>query len=419
MVWLSQTLLVVPADFVFVFFFLPFYFVSVGSPGMASTVDKFVDSPSVALLDQCTKDQLLLIAEKYEIEILDKKLKESVKGSLMAGLLEQRMIQPVGGTQSSASTGTVLSFEQQKELLLLKQTHELQLQVQLQNIKQQNDLALEEVKQKTELVRLELQNKKLNLIQQGILPGSADSDNPVFRSGAPVASFDIFNNLRLLPKFNERDPDSFFSLFERIAESRKWPEGDQALMLQCVLTGRAQEAYSTLSAADCKVYKRVKSAMLKAYELVPEAYRQRFRGWKRGDEQSHVEFVRDLTAHFGHWCAASEVDTFEKLCDLVILEQFKNSVPKNVATYLTENKVGTPGQAAVLADEYVLIHKSNFNALSSDNVRRESYGHQKGASDSYAKSEHGMRERQAEGRICNYCHERGHWKNDCPGHQVL
>ena len=54
----------VPADFVFVFFFLPFYFVSVGSPGMASTVDKFVDSPSVALLDQCTKDQLLLIAEK-------------------------------------------------------------------------------------------------------------------------------------------------------------------------------------------------------------------------------------------------------------------------------------------------------------------------------------------------------------------
>ena len=113
------------------------------------------------------------------------------------------------------------------------------------------------------------------------------------------------------------------------------------------------------------------------------------------------------------------MDTFEKLCDLVILEQFKNSVPKNVATYLTENKVGTPGQAAVLADEYVLIHKSNFNALSSDNVRRESYGHQKGASDSYAKSEHGMRERQAEGRICNYCHERGHWKNDCPGHQVL
>ncbi|KAK0131746.1 hypothetical protein N1851_033464 [Merluccius polli] len=130
--------------------------------------------------------------------------------------------------------------------------------------------------------------------------------------------------------------------------------------------------------------------------------------------KSHVEFVQDLTAHFGLWCAASEVDTFEKLCDLVILGQFKKSVPKNVATCITENKVGTPGQAAVLADEYVLIHKSNFNALGSDNVRRESYGHQKGASDYYAKSEHGMRERQAEGRTCNYCKGSGHWKSECP-----
>ena len=127
-----------------------------------------------------------------------------------------------------------------------------------------------------------------------------------------------------------------------------------------------------------------------------------------------MEFVRDLTAHFGRWCAVSEVDTFEKLCNLVILEQFKNSVPKNVATYITENKVGTPGQAAVLADEYVLIHKSNFNALGSDNVCRESYGHQKDASDYYAKSEHGMRERQAEGRTCNYCKGSGHWKSECP-----
>ena len=65
----------------------------------------------------------------------------------MAGLLEQRIIQPVGGTQPLLSAGTVLSFEQQKELLLLKQTHELQLQVQLQNMKQQKDLALKEMKQ--------------------------------------------------------------------------------------------------------------------------------------------------------------------------------------------------------------------------------------------------------------------------------
>lgn len=42
---------------------------------MASIVEEFVDSMSESLLDQCNKDQLLLIAKKYELEIADKKIK--------------------------------------------------------------------------------------------------------------------------------------------------------------------------------------------------------------------------------------------------------------------------------------------------------------------------------------------------------
>ncbi|KAK0146160.1 hypothetical protein N1851_014537 [Merluccius polli] len=33
--------------------------------------------------------------------------------------------------------------------------------------------------------------------------------------------------------------------------------------------------------------------MVKAYELVPEAYRQRFRNWRKNDKQTHVEFAQD------------------------------------------------------------------------------------------------------------------------------
>lgn len=53
--------------------------------------------------------------------------------------------------------------------------------------------------------------------------------------------------LRLLPKFNERDLDVFFCLFERIAEARNWSDSEQTLLLQCVLSGKAQEAYVSLS----------------------------------------------------------------------------------------------------------------------------------------------------------------------------
>lgn len=66
-------------------------------------------------------------------------------------------------------------------------------------------------------------------------------------------------------------------MFERVSKARGWSDADCALMLQCVLTGKAQEVYSSLSMENSANYEKIKSAVLKAYELVPEAYRQRFR----------------------------------------------------------------------------------------------------------------------------------------------
>ena len=114
-------------------------------------------------------------------------------------------------------------------------------------------------------------------------------------------------------------------MFERVLETCEWP--DTELLLQCIFTEKAQEAYSAVSPADGKVYVNVEAAVLKAYELVPEAYRQRFRGLAKREHQTHVEFVRDMVLQFNRWHSASEVDTFQQLCNLVALKQFKNCVP--------------------------------------------------------------------------------------------
>lgn len=100
--------------------------------------------------------------------------------------------------------------------------------------------------------------------------------------------------------------------------------------------------------------------MLKAFDLVPEAYPQRFRTWKKDVKQSHLEFAPDLNPHFNRWCSTAEVDELEGLCDLIVLEQFKNSTPVCVATYISEQKVEKPAEAAALADDYVLTHRVNF-----------------------------------------------------------
>lgn len=193
---------------------------------------------------------------------------------------------------------------------------------------------------------------KLNLeTGQGIV-----GDN-VSLNVCPSSRFDLVGNLRLVPKFNERDPETFFSLFERVADARGWLDVARTTMLQCVLTGKAQEAYTALSVTDSLSYKAVKTAILKAFERVPEDYHQRFRKGRK-DEQSYLEFSPDLVNSFNRWRTASGVGTFETLCDMVVLEQFKNAVPNQIGTYLKEQQVTTVGEAAALADQYDLTHHS-------------------------------------------------------------
>lgn len=88
--------------------------------------------------------------------------------------------------------------------------------------------------------------------------------------------------------FQRRIQIHFSCFFKGLAKNSKWSDSKQTLLLQCVLTGKAQEAYSALSTADSENFQKVKTAVLKAYELVPEAYRQKFRGARKYDKQTYI-----------------------------------------------------------------------------------------------------------------------------------
>nr|XP_055071458.1 uncharacterized protein LOC129451930 [Misgurnus anguillicaudatus] len=189
-------------------------------------------------------------------------------------------------------------------------------------------------------------------------------------------------------------------------------------MLQTVITGKAQEAYAALPMEDRRDYDKVKVTILKAYELVPEAYRQRFRNWRKGERQTHSEVVRELVSHFDRWCTASDVDNFESLRDLIILEQFKNIVPDYIATYINEKKPNDAVEAAVLADDYILTHKTAYRDDRS--VRHYSnFAENRVASRKFEPTFSSKFERNGRGKpdrdlVCNYCFNNGHWKNKCP-----
>ena len=115
------------------------------------------------------------------------------------------------------------------------------------------------------------------------------------------SQFDATKNIRLVPKFEEKEVDKYFLHFEKIAESLKWPKESWTLLLQSVFIGKAREIYSSLSIEQCQNYDAVKKAVLKAYELVPEAYRQKFRSAKKESNQIHVEFARVQEQMLDRW----------------------------------------------------------------------------------------------------------------------
>lgn len=75
--------------------------------------------------------------------------------------------------------------------------------------------------------------------------------------------------------------------------------------------------------------------MLKAYEQVPEAYRQKFRSSTKDEKQTYVEFPREKERLFDRWCVSQEVESdFTRLRELLLIEEFKNCIPNEVKTYL-------------------------------------------------------------------------------------
>ncbi len=252
--------------------------------------------------------------------------------------------------------------------------------------------------------------------------GLIDLKDQARRKASADAPFDPCRYIRMVPQFSEKDIDKYFDHFEKIAISMEWKKNQWTLLLQTVLRGKAQEIYSALPAVDIADYDLVKRAILKAYELVPEAYRLQFRDTMKTDKETHVEFAHQKQVAFDRWCSSKKVEkSFEDLRQMILIEEFKNSLPNNVRIYLEENKVSTLEQAAICADDYTIVHKKHQQ---SDKARfqgnRKSFGGANKGENSSPKSPEEKRfeipaankDTPIKDVICFWCKKRGHFAKE-------
>ena len=353
---------------------------------MSFKLSDFTASPSQELLDLAKKSDLLDIADHYGLPNIRKTmLKHEIKNILIQFFVDEEIFDSSATSQILVTQTDLqlreLEIKRQVEMEKLRLEHEdrirmetleredrllreklehekLRLEMEEREKEKQREMEREKLEQQE---RIEIEKEKLHFelkMKQLELEGKSKSKPLLLDSGK---SFDVTKHIRLVPPFQEKEVDKYFLHFEKVAENLKWPREHWTLLLQSVVIGKAREIYTQLSLEQSSDYDKVKELILKAYELVPEAYRQKFRDCRKEPNQTHVEFARTKEQLFDRWCSSKKVGSdHEKLRQLMLVEEFKWCINSDVRAFLNEKEVENLDVAARLADDYSLTHKTSF-----------------------------------------------------------
>ena len=292
-------------------------------------IENFLKEPSMEKLEKLRKSEIIKIGEKLELNVENSMRKHELVIKIARHMVDENVFEEA--VLEELPTEMIRMTPEEIELEKIK----IQAQMELQR----NKMELEKIK-----IQQETRLREVDLAIRG-RKGSHDS-------------FEVTKQARLVPKFEEANVDGYFAHFERTALNLGWPKECWSMLLQTVLTGKAQRAYATLPTENCADYDLVKAAVLKSFELVPEAYRQKFRTQRKTENQSYVEFLREKENALDKWCDSKRIDgDAEKLRQLILAEEFLNCVPEEVRVHLSERKTDVTYEMAALADEYILTHR--------------------------------------------------------------
>ena len=292
-------------------------------------IENFLKEPSMEKLERLRKSEIIKIGEKLELNVQNSMRKHELVIKIARHMVDENVFEEA--VLEELPTEMIRMTPEEIELEKIK----IQAQMELQR----NKMELEKIK-----IQQETRLREVDLA----IRGRKESHD----------SFEVTKQARLVPKFEEANVDGYFAHFERTALNLGWPKECWSMLLQTVLTGKAQRAYATLPTESCADYDLVKAAVLKSFELVPEAYRQKFRTQRKTENQSYVEFLREKENALDKWCDSKRIDgDAEKFRQLILAEEFLNGVPEEVRVHLSERKTDVTYEMAALADEYILTHR--------------------------------------------------------------
>ncbi|KAK3893403.1 hypothetical protein Pcinc_002774 [Petrolisthes cinctipes] len=314
-----------------------------------------------------SKDQWKILAFHYNVSYSSSATKQDIEDAVLEHLVHIEVIPSHISTTNLARSHSNSSLSENEDSIQI-----LDRKIKLKEIESMN-IEAEEKRIEAEEKRLEAENRKIGAENEKLKLELQLAQFHLQNSTITPrhTSFDLTKHAQLLGPFDEKDPDMFFTQFEKLATSLNWDCQYWTTLVQCKFVGKARKIYNSLSDNDSRDYTVVKNSVLQAYDQVEETYRLNFRNLQK-HHNAFVEFANELGRLYDKWLTASKVSTFDELKELMLLEQFKFRVPPEVRMYLDEREIREVSRAAKLADTYVLTHRVSGETKRS--VKADSYG---------------------------------------------
>ena len=403
---------------------------------MAFVLRNFVESPSVSKLQvELRKQDWRHLAQNYDIPAPSSLVKQQLKEVVIKGLVAQEILTEEAYQllpQASFEPEVSLSGEDDGEIdvtpSILGQRHprsSLNLSVvsleaekiklereklahqererahqereRVEKIQFEREKLAHQERERAEKFAHELEMQKRDFEHQLELARSGRVAEPSFQLNKQLAS---------VPNFNETDPEYFFRQFERLADHLKWPEEEWVWLIQGKLTGTAAKVFNSLE--DYSSYDLVKTSILTAYQVTPESYRQKFRNLQKSSTSTFVEFASEKLKCFKQWLFSTKTKTYDDLVNLMVLEEFKRRIPFQVMVYLNDKDVITLNKAALLADQYAVVHRLSSKSQGKATVKSSAGFFASPDDKSQTTKTMSSPSTLPVANICNYCKQPGH-----------
>ena len=147
-------------------------------------------------------------------------------------------------------------------------------------------------------------------------------------------------------KENE-DTLSFFLSLEKIADLNEVDQSQLPRVLPSLLNSSLKAYYNRLPLDVCRDYNRTKSELLKASRMTANFYLDQFRTSSRSGSENYTQFLYRLKDFLRYYLEVSKVSLFKDLQELMLIEQFKDSLSDSVRSFVEARKLKTSEQAAM------------------------------------------------------------------------